>query len=255
MAKHAGDVKEMMDNNITDNNIKNVRDIIPAIYKSWNLIYGDFAAFLEGKSDMIILERNVENPKKAAPVDTTRSVQTGNAASNAVYNTASALTANHSITHAQNSATTAVDTKSTIETNQLRPVQIILQKIEPDIYDSSFKFVPSKTSASIGFYICLGTGDELKKEEENQDDPIPYPISHWITYQAMEPLNSFERGVLEYCRLYENPGEARKKFDEALKKIDTACKKNGLKHKIIGTFKCGQHAPYVYRICVDFKIV
>jgi len=44
-------------------------------------------------------------------------------------------------------------------------------------------------------------------------------------------------------------------FDEALAKIDEACKKNGLKHKILGVFKCGQHAPYVYRICVDFEIV
>lgn len=44
-------------------------------------------------------------------------------------------------------------------------------------------------------------------------------------------------------------------FDEALKKIDEECKKKGLKHKVLGVFKCGQHAPYIYRICVDFEIL
>ena len=45
------------------------------------------------------------------------------------------------------------------------------------------------------------------------------------------------------------------KFDEATEKIDKACKKAGLKHKILDIAKCGQHAPYIYRICVDFKII
>jgi tRNA (guanine37-N1)-methyltransferase len=45
------------------------------------------------------------------------------------------------------------------------------------------------------------------------------------------------------------------KFDEAKEKIDKACKKRGLKHKILRVVKCGQHAPYIYRICVDFKIL
>ncbi|MGV8086542.1 MAG: class I SAM-dependent methyltransferase [Candidatus Woesearchaeota archaeon] len=44
-------------------------------------------------------------------------------------------------------------------------------------------------------------------------------------------------------------------FDDAIKKIDEACKKRKLKHKIIEIAKCGQHAPHIYRICVDFKIL
>jgi tRNA (guanine37-N1)-methyltransferase len=44
-------------------------------------------------------------------------------------------------------------------------------------------------------------------------------------------------------------------FDEALKKIDEACAAKNLKHKILGIHKCGQHAPHIYRICVDFEIV
>ena len=45
------------------------------------------------------------------------------------------------------------------------------------------------------------------------------------------------------------------KFNEAIEKIDEACKKQRLRYKILETVKCGQHAPYVYRICVDFKIL
>lgn len=42
------------------------------------------------------------------------------------------------------------------------------------------------------------------------------------------------------------------KFFEAHKKIDKACKRNKLKYEILETVKCGQHAPYTFRICVDF---
>lgn len=45
-----------------------------------------------------------------------------------------------------------------------------------------------------------------------------------------------------------------KNFDDAKKKIDTACKKNKIKYKILDLVKCGQHAPHVFRICVDFQI-
>lgn len=44
-------------------------------------------------------------------------------------------------------------------------------------------------------------------------------------------------------------------FELAKKKIEKACKKAKLKHKILDVVKCGQHAPRVYRICVDFKIL
>jgi tRNA G37 N-methylase Trm5 len=44
-------------------------------------------------------------------------------------------------------------------------------------------------------------------------------------------------------------------FDEAVKKIEKACKKRKLKCKILEIVKCGQHAPHIYRVCVDFKIV
>lgn len=45
------------------------------------------------------------------------------------------------------------------------------------------------------------------------------------------------------------------KFDEAIKKIDAACKKRKMDYKVHDIFKCGQHAPHIYRICVDFEIL
>lgn len=44
-------------------------------------------------------------------------------------------------------------------------------------------------------------------------------------------------------------------FDDAKQKIDLACKKRKIKYKILDVVRCGQHAPHVFRICVDFKIL
>jgi len=41
----------------------------------------------------------------------------------------------------------------------------------------------------------------------------------------------------------------------AFYKIEKACKRNNLKCKMLNWVKCGQQAPRVYRICVDFEVV
>ncbi len=43
-------------------------------------------------------------------------------------------------------------------------------------------------------------------------------------------------------------------FGKAHDKIEKACKRNKKQCKIISTTKCGQHAPYTFRICVDFIV-
>lgn len=43
-------------------------------------------------------------------------------------------------------------------------------------------------------------------------------------------------------------------FEDAKDKIRNACKTAGKKCKIIRVVKCGQHKPYVYRVCVDFMV-
>lgn len=44
-------------------------------------------------------------------------------------------------------------------------------------------------------------------------------------------------------------------FEDAIRKIENACEIAGKKCKILGVFKCGQHSPRTFRICVDFKIL
>ncbi len=43
-------------------------------------------------------------------------------------------------------------------------------------------------------------------------------------------------------------------FDKAKGWIKEACKKAGKKCRILRTVRCGQHAPRVFRICVDFSV-
>lgn len=43
-------------------------------------------------------------------------------------------------------------------------------------------------------------------------------------------------------------------FEKAHEKIGTACKRNKRRFKILRTVRCGQHAPKVFRICVDVKL-
>jgi len=43
-------------------------------------------------------------------------------------------------------------------------------------------------------------------------------------------------------------------FEKAREKIRNACKKANKKCRILRIVKCGQHAPRVFRICVDFKV-
>lgn len=44
-------------------------------------------------------------------------------------------------------------------------------------------------------------------------------------------------------------------FQDAVVKIEKACALTGKRCKILGIFKCGQHKPRAYRICVDFEVL
>ena len=46
-----------------------------------------------------------------------------------------------------------------------------------------------------------------------------------------------------------------KEFHLAEEKVRKACERNNLDYRIIELVKCGQHAPHVFRICLDFEIV
>jgi len=44
-------------------------------------------------------------------------------------------------------------------------------------------------------------------------------------------------------------------FGKATDKIKSACSRKRSRCRILRTVKCGQHAPRVFRVCVDFKVV
>lgn len=42
---------------------------------------------------------------------------------------------------------------------------------------------------------------------------------------------------------------------QSIGKVGAACKKANLKFKVLESVKCGAYAPYVYRVCIDFKLL
>lgn len=41
----------------------------------------------------------------------------------------------------------------------------------------------------------------------------------------------------------------------SIEKVDVACRRNKIKYKILAVVKCGQCAPYEFRVCVDFQLL
>jgi len=48
--------------------------------------------------------------------------------------------------------------------------------------------------------------------------------------------------------------EHESEFDKGVEKIKLACKKTKKKCNILSITRCGQNAPHVFRICIDFKV-
>ena len=93
---------------------------------------------------------------------------------------------------------------------------------------------------------------QLKKKNPNLTyDRIAMPAPKTADEFLDEALVVAKKGTIFHFYDFLAPD----KFSEAVEKIEKACKKNNMKCKILDTVKCGQHAPYVYRICVDFKIL
>ena len=46
-----------------------------------------------------------------------------------------------------------------------------------------------------------------------------------------------------------------KEFEKGKKKIKELIKEKGINIRIVNLVKCGQHAPHVFRVCFDLKII
>ncbi len=88
---------------------------------------------------------------------------------------------------------------------------------------------------------------KLKKHFDRILMPLPKSAEDFLD----SALSASKKGTIIHFYDFLN----EKEFDLAYKKIEKACSKNNMKYKILTLVKCGQHAPKVYRICVDFQII
>jgi len=81
-------------------------------------------------------------------------------------------------------------------------------------------------------------------------DRILMPLPKGAESFLEDALKSAKKGTMIHFYDFLNENE----FDRVKKKIDNACKRIKLKYKILNIVKCGQYSPYVFRLCIDFKI-
>lgn len=77
--------------------------------------------------------------------------------------------------------------------------------------------------------------------------PLPKGGEPFLEYALMKVKKG---GIIHYYDFLQET-----EFDIAIEKVKNACKKAGVRCKILGIVKCGQYAPYTFRICVDFTII
>ncbi len=87
---------------------------------------------------------------------------------------------------------------------------------------------------------------KLKQKFDRILMPLPKTSESFLS----SALTLAKKGTIIHFYSFQKQGE----FKKAVNKIKKACKKAKKTSKILEIVKCGQHAPYIYRICVDFKI-
>ncbi|MCK5630471.1 MAG: hypothetical protein KAI26_07670 [Nanoarchaeota archaeon] len=116
-------------------------------------------------------------------------------------------------------------------------------------------------------YVNLGVTEVCNKNEKHPKEMIRSYINVEHTLRKFDrilmplpktaddflatALSVAKKGTIIHFYDFLNESE----FDIAKVKIFKACKKAGMKYRILDIVKCGQHSPKVYRICVDFKIL
>ncbi len=88
---------------------------------------------------------------------------------------------------------------------------------------------------------------KLKKKFDRILMPLPKTADEFLDSALMVS----KKGTIIHFYDFLNDQE----FALARDKIKEACKRAKRKCRFIRTVKCGQHAPHVFRICVDFKVL
>ena len=87
----------------------------------------------------------------------------------------------------------------------------------------------------------------LRKKFDRIAMPLPKSADDFLDI-ALNVIK--KKGIIHfYDFLHED------KFGDARIKIRNACKAAGLKYKTLNFVKCGQFAPRIHRICIDFQII
>jgi tRNA (guanine37-N1)-methyltransferase len=100
--------------------------------------------------------------------------------------------------------------------------------------------------------ISLYNGDvrDVVPKLKTKFDRILMPLPKTAEEFLDTALLAAKKGTVIHLYAFLNESE----FDVAKQAIKDACKEANMNYKILSLTKCGQHAPRVYRICIDFKI-
>jgi tRNA (guanine37-N1)-methyltransferase len=131
-----------------------------------------------------------------------------------------------------------------------KPKSIYAVEINPKAYKYALENIKKNR---LDDKIKLFKGDvkkvipKISKKFDRVAMPLPKGAENYLNL-ALKSIK--KKGIIHfYDFLHEN------QFDEAINKIDLACRKTKKKYKIIRLVKCGQFGPGIFRICVDFSVL
>ena len=130
-----------------------------------------------------------------------------------------------------------------------KPKEIYAVEINPKAH----KFAEENIKLNKLTNIKLFLGDvnkvlpQLKKKFDHILMPLPKNAGDFLDIALTKAKKHTTIHFYDFLQEHE--------FHEAKDKVAAACKRAKKKHKILRLVKCGKHAPYTFRICLDFKIV
>jgi tRNA (guanine37-N1)-methyltransferase len=122
-------------------------------------------------------------------------------------------------------------------------------ELNPEAYEFALENIALNKLANIDF--IWGDVKKVVPKLHKKFDRILMPLPKCAEDFIDTALHASKKGSIIhfYDFLHEDS------FSLANEKIANACKKAKKHCKILKLTKCGQHAPRVYRICVDFQII
>jgi tRNA (guanine37-N1)-methyltransferase len=98
--------------------------------------------------------------------------------------------------------------------------------------------------------LMKGDAKKLAPKIKEKFDRILMPLPKTGEDFLSTALKLAKKGTVVHFYDFQKEAE----FGRAAEKVKAACKKEKLKCRILNIVRCGQYSPYVFRICVDFKV-